>query len=638
MNDRNTGNTAWWAAAVAVALLCCGVNTWAGGPSGGVPAQEEVVLVDPGSLPGDQYGHSVAIDGTTMLVGSPTATSTDDGSVGLVLVYIWNGHAMEQVAELSLGPGDLLAEFGTSVAVDGDTIVVGAPNSASGSGRAGKIYIYSISGETLSLEAELASSSALDNGDRFGASVAISGDNVLAGAPNDSIDESNQGSVTTFDGSSGAWVEDTVLQSLIPVADAGFGTSVAFDGSRAAIGEPGGTSSAGQSDVGAVDVFQHDPGNWIHETRLDAIESGIGSLFGSAVDIDDSLVAIGAPENNSGSGHVTVYLNSSPGVWSPVNLVLPKDLAIGDGLGTSIGLSGSTVYAGAPLGTGLGSDTGCVHVFTTVGGSYEETNRLVASFLSGSDQAAVGWSLDVSDTDVIVGGPDYDGSIGMALFFGDYSYWTAAESGDWFNPANWTSNEIPDASTPVLFSILGSTDVSIDKAAMCASMDVYDGNLTFLFDEFGGTLEVEGNNGMVIGSTGSASLSTSSGSIDLLSSLQIGLEDGVNGSLDVNGTVFDVQDSIAVGVNGTGQLHLLSDATMLGYNMTVGSASSSSVTLSGTSSLILLPQNAMSSVSKFSQDKSSSMVEMHNSQQARQACWSKPAARWVVLAWYQATS
>ena len=590
MRAINNGYTAWWAVAVGVALLCSAVMSRAAA-AGGIPVDEEVLVVDPGNLPGDQYGYSVAFDGTTLLIGSPSATSDVDGSVGLVQIYQWNGHDMEPVAELSTGPGDLMTQFGASVAVDGGTIVVGAPSARLGPNRPGKIYVYSIAEDTISLEGEFTSSSAEDDGDGFGACVAVSGDIIIAGAPYDSIDFANQGSVTTFDGVSGAWIEDVILASSIPVLDGGFGFAVDFDGSRAVIGEPAGTSSAGQANVGGADVFQYVPGNWTHESRLDPNETDADSQFGAAVSIDSTLVAVGAPSQNGGTGHITVFFYSSTGGWNAQALTLPADCVIGDGLGTSVAVSGSRIYVGSPWGNGYGADTGCVHVFSLVS-DYEETHRLVASFLAGADQAAVGWSIGVSGTDVIIGAPAYNGSTGLTLFYGNYNYWNASESGDWFNPANWTSGAIPDADTPVLFGVSASLDVAVDKAAMCASLDVYDGDIMFQFDEFGGSLEVEGNDGMIIGSTSSATLETNEGVIDVVSSLQIGRDPGVTGILSLNGTEMEVQDSILVGVNGTGLLGLESDATLLGINMTLAGTSNSTLVISDNAVLQLLPQNA----------------------------------------------
>ncbi|MCH2133204.1 MAG: hypothetical protein MK116_05580 [Phycisphaerales bacterium] len=508
----------------------------------------------------------MAFDGTTVLLGAPDAVG-EDGATGLVAIYNWTGQAMELVTVLSPGAGYIGSGFGTSVAVDGSTIVVGAPFASIDGIATGAVLVYEMEdGQVADGEVLLPWNGAANQ--QFGYAVSISGTVILGGSPSDSTSGSQRGSVTVYSGGPGAWNPEASLESSQPVDDAAFGSSIDFDGSRAVIGEPSGATLAGIPDAGGVDVFNRSTaGAWTHDARLDPLEAEIGSDFGAAVAIDGDIVAIGAPLQFGEAGNYAVYLDDSAVGWTAQNRILPTDLEAFDRLGTSVGVSGATIYVGSPLGSGNDADSGCVHVISESGPAFSETERLVASAFIGGAPSEVGRSIAVSGTDILVGAPGFDGDRGLGLFYGEYRYWNAPGGGNWHDPASWIGSTIPDENTTVLFGVPGTFDVSVDKEALCNTLDAYAGDITF---DFGfGNLIVAGDAGMIVGSTGDVNMDMLSGSFDLSGPLQIGPGDGTLGRLTMQDTAGFVGSSITLGEAGWGHITLGGLASLEATSMNV---------------------------------------------------------------------
>ncbi len=205
---------------------------------------------------GSSFGTSVAVDGSTAVVGA----FGDDAGKGAVYVFTQSGNAWTRAARLTASDGANNDSFGRSVAIDGDTIVAGAWRDGDGGTDSGSVYVFTkpqAGWSNMTQTAKLTASDAAQN-DFFGWSVAIDGDNVVVGAYGNDDDGSNSGSVYLFTKRSGVWVTTTEIVKLTaPDAAAGdqFGYSVAAGGgSRAIVGAPGDDRDS-DSDIGAAYVF-----------------------------------------------------------------------------------------------------------------------------------------------------------------------------------------------------------------------------------------------------------------------------------------------------------------------------------------------------------------------------------------------
>lgn len=186
----------------------------------------------------NNFGISVAVDGSTAVVGA--RTNGPNSTLGAAYVFVESGGTWSQQAELTASDGATDDQFGYSVAVSGSTIVVGAPQhpfSLGGSGP-GKAYVFVENGGTWSQQAELKASDGAV-GDSFGYSVAASGGAAVVGAPGHMIGSNQaQGAVYVFAPSGGTWSQQAELTAADGSRYNGFGTSVGVSGGTALAGAP----------------------------------------------------------------------------------------------------------------------------------------------------------------------------------------------------------------------------------------------------------------------------------------------------------------------------------------------------------------------------------------------------------------
>jgi hypothetical protein len=291
----------------------------------------------------DYFGQSVAISGNTIVVGAPT-----EFGAGAAYVYTMPENGWEtatETAELLPTDGDDGDQFGASIAISGDTIVVGAPGAAGG----GAAYLFTLpaSGGTDYDSKELQPSGAPAYAE-FGASVASSGTQVVVGAPGLNVTPSggttqnaSQGGVYTFALPGGS------STGLLTAADGAaydeLGTSVAVSGGAVAAGAPGRQVGSNRSQ-GTVYVWT---GNKVAE--LTAPNGYFKAGLGRSLAMTNDTIVAGAPGAGSTPGDVYVYTMPQTGWASGIQ---PADLTDSEfgtgGLGTSVAVSGNTIAAGAP--------------------------------------------------------------------------------------------------------------------------------------------------------------------------------------------------------------------------------------------------------------------------------------------------
>jgi len=198
---------------------------------------------------GDQFGRSVAIDGNIIVVGQP---DDDDKGIasGSAYVYTRRGTTWTQQAKLTAFDGARGDYFGTSVAIDCNTIVVGADGDEQSGLTGGSAYVYTRTGTTWRKQAKLRASDSgttrTDSLDDFGRSVAIAGDTIVVGALRDNDNDKgirNSGSVYVFQRTYSnylsmdtTWTEQAKLTASDGAAGDEFGRSVAIDGDTIVVG------------------------------------------------------------------------------------------------------------------------------------------------------------------------------------------------------------------------------------------------------------------------------------------------------------------------------------------------------------------------------------------------------------------
>jgi predicted amidohydrolase len=318
----------------------------------------------------DNFGSSVAISGDTVVIGSPL----DDGAAGVdqgsAYVFVRSGAVWSQQQKLEASDASARDFFGNSVAISGDTVVVGAPlDDAVGDEGQGSAYVFVRNGGVWSQQQKLEASDA-GIADLFGQAVAISGDTVVVGAPFDDGAGGfgfDQGSAYVFVRSGGVWSQQQKLEASDPGERDNFAfQSVAISGDTVVIGAWVDDGAAG-ADQGSAYVFVRSGGVWSQQQKLEASDAGAGDGFGLPVVIRGDTVVISAVFDDgpagADQGSAYVFVRSG-GVWSQQQKLEASDAGAGALFGSSIAIIGETVVVGVVFDDGAaGADQGSAYVF-----------------------------------------------------------------------------------------------------------------------------------------------------------------------------------------------------------------------------------------------------------------------------------
>ncbi|GAA5530954.1 hypothetical protein Hgul01_04778 [Herpetosiphon gulosus] len=369
----------------------------------------------------DGFGTHVAIHGDTIVVGAPhedssttgvqnSATPTVDEAAldaGAVYVFvrtetIWQQQAYLKASQVS--PADMV---GTSVAITGDTIVVGATGEASSTAgvqnsatptvdettpEAGAALVFTRNGTTWSQQAYLKASQ-VSAGDIFGKYVAIADDTIVVGAPQEdsstvgiqhsatpTVDEAalDAGAAYVFVRSGTMWNQQAYLKASQVSAGDIFGWSVAVDGETIVVGVPHDDSSTtgiqnsatptvdeASIDAGAASVFMRSGTTWSQQAYFKASQVSAGDIVGFSVAVDGDTIVVGAPHEDSSRAGVqnsavptvdeamldagAAYRFSRSGTtWSQQAYLKAVQVSASDIVGFSVAVDGETIVIGAP--------------------------------------------------------------------------------------------------------------------------------------------------------------------------------------------------------------------------------------------------------------------------------------------------
>jgi hypothetical protein len=445
----------------------------------------------------DMFGLTVAISGDTIVVGAPYESSNATGVngdqsndlatyAGAAYVFIRDGTTWSQQAYLKASNTDAGVvlfgdQFGGSVAISGDTIVVGAGNEDSNATgvngnqsdnsafQAGAAYVFTRSGNTWSQQAYLKASNT-GAGDAFGGSVAISGDTIVIGALESSNatgvngDQSNDlapysGAAYVFVRDGTTWSQQAYLKASNTEVEDQFGRFVAISGDTIVVGAQFEDSNAtgvdgDQSDnsanrAGAAYVFTRSGNIWSQQTYLKASNTDAEDHFGGPIAIFGDTIVVGVPDEDSNATGVdgdqsnnslnagAAYVFTRDGVtWSQQAYLKASNTDAEDYFGHSVAITGDTIVVGADQedsnATGVNGDqsnnslnAGAAYVFTRDGVTWSQQAYLKASNTDAEDY--FGHSVAITG-DTIVVGADQEGSNATGVN-GDQSDNSAPSSG-----------------------------------------------------------------------------------------------------------------------------------------------------------------------------------------------------------------
>ena len=270
--------------------------------------QRQELLASDGAL-GDHFGESVSITGDVAVIG---ANRVDDNGANSGAAYIFRFDSKSQiwVEEQKLLASDGAAGdfFGTAVALAGDIVIIGANGDDDKGAVSGSAYVFrydSLRRTWVEEQKLLASDGA--KFDEFGVSVSISGDTVLIGAR-----LNGNGSAYIFGYDPGApagsqWVQEQKLVGSEPGGTDQFGWAVAIDGDTAVIGAWSWSSFPGGPSIGQAYVFRYNGSRWVEQQQLSPEPNPWTNFFGASVAISGHTAVIGADGEDTGAGAAYVY-------------------------------------------------------------------------------------------------------------------------------------------------------------------------------------------------------------------------------------------------------------------------------------------------------------------------------------------
>ncbi|MFN7953366.1 MAG: MopE-related protein [bacterium] len=313
-----------------------------------VTVNEDAKLVPSDALLYDYFGYGVGVDGD-LVVGGAYGSSAHGAASGSARVFTTNGTTWSQGPKLV--PNNASHEFaGRSVAVDGDTIILGAPYdfSISPPPAVGKAYVFRRNGANWVQEATLTPPPPTEVGDHFGVSVALVGDLAFVGSY---LNDADKGAVYVYARSGNSWTFDSKLTGSPAQVGQHFGSSIAFRDGLLVVGAPYDDGVVPlKVDQGAAFVFRRTGTTWSTAVKITAPDGAYQDYFGSSVATDGSRIVIGAPFVDAvvAQGGAAYSYEWDGLTWQFRQKLLPLDSSSGS-FGQTTAMSESLLLIGAPF-------------------------------------------------------------------------------------------------------------------------------------------------------------------------------------------------------------------------------------------------------------------------------------------------
>ena len=338
-----------------LALVAIGLTTVCALPAAAQVVNEDYIFFPADNAEGDEFGWSIAISGSIAVVGSPKdgENGIDSGSA-----YIFDLITGQQVTKLIPDDNKEGDQFGWSVAITGNIVIIGARRDDEHAYNSGSAYLFDLTTGQQIMKLVPEDGDEDDIGIQFGSSVAASGTVAIIGAGFDNENGRHSGSAFLFDISTGQQIA-----KLLP--DDGdrndyFGTTVSIDGTTAIVGAYGNDDFGENS--GSAYLFDTSTATQIFKLSPDPVS--VGDLFGTSVSISGTTAVVGAPRDStllsprSGSAYI---FDTKTGMM--ITKVYPIDRTEDDYFGGSVSISGNILLVGAPQSPGNGNTSGSSYMF-----------------------------------------------------------------------------------------------------------------------------------------------------------------------------------------------------------------------------------------------------------------------------------
>ncbi|MCZ6917393.1 MAG: choice-of-anchor B family protein [Gemmatimonadetes bacterium] len=420
--------------------------------------------------PPDHFGRALAAEGTTLLVGSPGRAE----GIGAVYVFRQNGSGswteVERIIPADGAEGDA---FGSAIAIRGDVAVVSAPGREA---QTGAVYLLRRGADGRWSEHSQLVADGLKEGSAFGTKLALDGETILVGVPSQ---REAPGAVYTFgyDAGADAWTQGAMLETSALGNASGLASALGLRDGLALVGAP---QVAGRQ--GVVLAFAHDAetGAWVPQGRLAPFAGGNNAQFGTSIAFDGATAWIGAPGEAQGRGALYAFERDEAGEWSGATRTTGADLPERASFGNAMVVQGGVAVVGA---TGVDSREGAAVLMELAGGGWQQRNTvinemkgfdaMVGADIECTDDRAAGFECSMVDVASFLPIKDIGGSRGVRV--NDIWGWTDPETGREYAMVGRTDGtsfiDVSDPNAPTYLGDLPKTEGS--RSSIWRDIKVY---------------------------------------------------------------------------------------------------------------------------------------------------------------------
>jgi hypothetical protein len=361
-------------------------------PSGWDDQQLRATAMD-GIEPVD-YGRTVAVFDNLAMVGAPGSLAAET-PVGIVYAFVHRDGIWQPIAPILSPEGSAGYVLGSAIAISNNSAAIAAGDTAGGAGR---VWLYSRNstggvGNPVRVEWK----DPLGPASRFGSSLALDDESLLVGDPLFSGNTEREGAVYAFarNGKTGQWEANEMLRPTgDSVAFARFGSTLALNGDTLVVGAP--TEGDGQS--GAAYVFERGGGGWEATQRV-APTKVENAGFGRSVAITSARVFVGAPFDNDSKGAVYAFERGATG-WEASAPLVTEDGEQNDEFGAALAASEGELFVGASRALAENAYAGRIQVFSPAD-DYRELGRFTSAMPA--ENEAFGAALAIDGSTLVVG-------------------------------------------------------------------------------------------------------------------------------------------------------------------------------------------------------------------------------------------
>ncbi|MDK1286780.1 hypothetical protein [Pseudoalteromonas umbrosa] len=368
----------------------------------------------------DSFGFSVAVDGTTALVGAFKADTKTIQNAGAAYVYALGSNGWYQQAKLIAEPAFSEDTLGGNVALKNNMAILGVSRRDSRGKDSGAVVVFEKQAEAWTQKQIL---TAIDGkaGDVFGQSIALTERFLVIGAPHSDAPHKDSGSAYVYTRENGAWQYQAKLTAKDGAEDDLFGISVAIDGNTILVGADLHDEIA--QEAGAVYAYEFDGKQWQQQAKLMAKDGGHTDIFGVRVALQGNTALISARRDDidgvgvdAGSAYI---FERTDGKWAQTQKLVAPDAHADDRFARGVTLSKDTALISAMHHDANGSNAGAVYVYKKHLGQWHYTSKIVAK--DGKADDKFGWNLALSNHHAIVAAPlrDDNGNSSGAVYMLD---------------------------------------------------------------------------------------------------------------------------------------------------------------------------------------------------------------------------